>query len=353
MAGMEITITGANLKGVQEVKFGSLTALVKSSETGKVVVACPDFGSVQRVPVSVQTSSGTATGQNFTGAPALVIEKESCIPAGMIPGAFITLKGKNFSKVTQVNFSNTTVASNQFTINDSNGITLKVPANTQSGRIWMVNEYGSSQGVQFDLLTGGDGITTSNIATNVPQLVTSVISDSQFNPSYFYYCMPFRPGSYYSSGFSGGQYIAEKLIKDDRAVVAFKQYSTSSDYQIYYESLEIGGDKWYSYKGYFDTGINGTLKFDYPEIKLMLERNSLNTGYTGSVIIKIKRDFSSLYPGYDLTYVGNVLKTADKDLFDIVAYEVKTGEEIKLCNQKGWVNLDKDFKRILACSNCK
>ena len=126
MAGMKITITGANLKAIQEVKFGSLTAVVTSSEMGKVMVTCPDFGSVQRVPVSVQTSSGTASGKSFTGAPALVIDKEKCIPAGLIPGAFVTLKGKNFSKVTQINFSNTTVASNQFTFNDGNGTHIHI-----------------------------------------------------------------------------------------------------------------------------------------------------------------------------------------------------------------------------------
>ena len=362
MAGMEITITGANLKGVQEVKFGSLTALVTSSETGKVVVACPDFGSVQRVPVSVRTSSGTADGQSFTGAPALVIDKKSCIPAGMIPGSFITLKGRNFNKVTQVNFSNTTVASNQFTFNDGNGITLKIPANTQSGKIWMVNEYGSSQGVQFDLLTAGDGLSTSNIATSVPQLVTNVISDSRFNPSYFYYCMPFREGSLYPSGFVGGQYIEEKRITNDRAVVAFKQFSTSDEemkqynpnytkYQVYYDSLQIGGDNWYrSYKGYNNTGINGTLEFKFPEIKLMLERNILNTGYTGSAIVNIKRFPSGPYPGYDITYVGNMLtpdntNLSNTNLFDIIAYEIKTGERIRLCNQRGFT--------FGPCSGCK
>ena len=300
------------------------------------MVTCPDFESVQPVPVSVRTSSGTADGQSFTGAPALVIDKKSCIPAGMIPNAFITLKGKNFGKVTQVNFSNTTVVSNQFTFNDHNGIiTLKVPAITQSGKIWMVNEYGSSQGVQFDLLTAGDGLNTSNIATSVGNIATGSISD-QCNPSSFFYCIS---GSVQGKVYGFKRYLRKPALIKKPGEPDQDFFPQCTNYDGF--AIEIIADREYEVYNtqyIFDNSASTISVFEY---KLKLERKSQDADdivkviYTGNVIIEKNGQ----------TYMGSMISPNN----DIYAYSIKDGSPLRMCRQPGFF-VD---QKAVSCTDCK
>ena len=363
VSSTELTITGKNLQKAEVIINGqtaTVTSIDAAATSLTVVAPVFSFSTVQPINVVVSTSEGNSNTLIITAAPQAEIA-QTPVPNGLIPGGPLSLTVSNVSGITGIDFMDdnnvvkATIPASNFQTSDPASssailghIMIKVPVGVSAGWIRVNTDYGRGKPRSITKLYGNDAITASNVATNVPPLATGIISDSQFNPSYFFYCMPFQKGSYYSSGFAP-KYVESKPIVADRVVVAFKQNSTSSNYQLYYDSLKMGGDKWYRrFGGYFDTGINGTIEFQSPYIKLLLERNSLNTGYTGSVIIKIYNPYPSKpdYPyGYDFTYVGNVLKTTDKDLFNIVAYEVTTGEVIRLCNQKGFT--------FGPCSDCQ
>jgi len=102
--GSSVTISGTNLAGAARVAFGGVTATVVSDGPGSVVALVP--GGVGSGPVSVTTSSGTATsGQTFTVA-APTIKGFTSAAAGQN----VTITGTNLSGATRVAFNGVTAA---------------------------------------------------------------------------------------------------------------------------------------------------------------------------------------------------------------------------------------------------
>ena len=284
-------------------------------------------------------------------------------PSVMIPGGPLRLTATNLAGATGIDFTDengvaaVTVPAGSFLPTggayslseppDSRYVTVKIPMNVLASYVRINNEHGPgnlqrvSNGYNRTSYIG-DLLTTSNIATNVSAFVTSTISDSKCNPSYFYYCMPVPKGSRYPEEYGPNTpYTPSTPIKDSRIVVAFKQSSVDCK-QVYYDSLRIGKGQWYRvFRGHTNVGPNGAAELQTPPVRLKLERNSLNTGYTGTAILTIETYSTATEPYKQYTYVGSMVKTpaskTGSELFDIRAYEVKTGDEIRLCNQKGYL----------------
>ena len=295
----EVTITGQNLQNVQEVKFGNQIAQVKPGSTnGKVIVSCPDFGSVQTVQITVRTGSGTSNSQSFTGAPPPTIDKGRCVPAGLISGSALTLKGSNFGTMSQVRFTNGSVSRNEFIRIENNEITLKVPAGTQSGLVQLVNEYGAGQGVQFDFVVGGAGLNSSNIATNVGAINTGTISNGCRSAA-FWYC------------YKGVEY-------------AFRRDPSNDDCKAHdlYSIERIGGTDFEVYT-MFEHALDNQFVPKVPlvtEFWLKLQRRANSSSeFTGLVIFK-------LASGRQRQFIGSIVQNGN-----ILLNAVDDHELLKLC----------------------
>ncbi|RYC66902.1 IPT/TIG domain-containing protein [Spirosoma sordidisoli] len=171
--GAEVTITGQYLDAVTEVRFsggGSTPAQILDKNSGSLRVRVPENAVTGTICVNGDAGQ-RCSGNAFTVNLILpTIDKSRCVPTGVIPGSALTLRGTNFGTVSQVRFTSGTVARDQFIRIAADEITLKVPANTQSGLVQLVNENGAGPGVQFDVVAGGDGLNAGNISTGTTNL---------------------------------------------------------------------------------------------------------------------------------------------------------------------------------------
>lgn len=307
LIGTPITIYGSNLANVQELKLGDRTVQVNAgSDNGRVLITCPAFTSVQTVGVTVRTAGGTSNPKDFRGAPAPTIEQNRCTPTAVSPGWTVTLRGTNFNTVSQVRFTNGVVNRDQFLQPIvSNEITLKVPANTQTGNIQLVNEYGTGPGVNFDKDQSATGLNPENITTNVGSLITGSISDNCV-PRAFGYCMNgscliYTVGAAYAEGSD-----CKNCKPTDQSTVC-KQCKECNDRSIYTIESQFGS-QFHVFKPYYQTPQTSLIKF---------ERTSDDKAYTGFVI----------FVKDGVTYMGNILKSDGS----IGLKSVATGADLKLC----------------------
>lgn len=137
--GSTVTITGTNLAGVTEVKFGGINArsfLVTSPSTITAVVDSGASGSI-----SVTNANGTSTLPGFTfldnATPGII----SFSPAVVTQGMTVHINGMGFNNVTGITVGGAAVAS--FTVLSSTLISAVMPVTT-SGNIVITTGTGSA-----------------------------------------------------------------------------------------------------------------------------------------------------------------------------------------------------------------
>lgn len=317
--GSEVTITGNYFDDVTEVKFsngGSSPAWIISKSNNQMRVQVPDNALSGTICLYGPYGNG-CTGSYNVELPVATIDKSRCVPAGLVPGAFITLRGSNFNDVSQVQFANGAVYSSQFYDVKGDEITLKVPAGTSAGDVRIVNQYGTSAGVSFGLLTGGSGLNTGNVSTSTSTLLLSYQSDS-CRPNFFLFCYNGKWVKYY---------IDSNPLSNNPVGACEKGpfYTTetirSSSFNVYTER-------------------NTTVTPAFRQLKLELSTD--RTQFTGFVILVAQNGE---------VFYGNVIKPGQSNAGDIIATSPTSGTIVRLCAFKNEGSTQQISGQ--ACNVCK
>jgi hypothetical protein len=130
-----IEISGANFTGVNEIQFGTVIGSVTEITPHRLIAQVPEKARIG--PLSITNPAGiTATLQIFGIQPVI---NDFSPPAGPI-GAAVTVNGFGFTEATEVRFG-TFQAS--FEVRTSNQIVARVPLNTPTAPITIVNPSAS------------------------------------------------------------------------------------------------------------------------------------------------------------------------------------------------------------------
>jgi photosystem II stability/assembly factor-like uncharacterized protein len=140
--GDKITITGTNLSGTTVISFGGIvaTSFTVISDTSITAV----LGTGGTGEVSVTTPGGTVTLAGFTfNYPASITDFS---PKYGTTGTVVTIKGKNFTGATAVDFGSTPVTS--FTVRGDTSVTAVVAAsNSDYKAITITTPYGKGRSI--------------------------------------------------------------------------------------------------------------------------------------------------------------------------------------------------------------
>jgi hypothetical protein len=130
-----IEISGANFTGVSEIQFGTIIGSVTEVTPHKLIAQIPEKALIG--PLAITNPAGiTGTLQTFGIQPVI---HEFSPPAGPI-GATVTVNGLGFTEATEVRFGTFQAA---FEIRTSNQIVVRVPLNTPTAPITVVNPSAS------------------------------------------------------------------------------------------------------------------------------------------------------------------------------------------------------------------
>ena len=135
--GRSVTITGANLEGAKEVKFGTAEAKSFTVKSGASITAVSPAQSVAgMVEVSVVTAAGKSAAvpaDRFTYAMAPTVSAVKPHEGPMAGDTKVTITGTNLTGVTEVKFGATKVKS--FNVVSATSITTASPAHTAAGTV--------------------------------------------------------------------------------------------------------------------------------------------------------------------------------------------------------------------------
>ena len=135
--GTLVTLSGANLAGVNQVAFGSANATsitVLSASSIRVVV--PTGATTSKIAVSDEAGNAQSAA-TFTVTPRILT-----IPAAVLPGAGVTITGTSLTSASAVRFGG--VAATTFTVDGSTQITATVPTAAVSGKITVTTPGGTA-----------------------------------------------------------------------------------------------------------------------------------------------------------------------------------------------------------------
>jgi len=131
--GTAVTLTGANLKTVSEIDFGSVAASLSSlvyNANGTVTVVSPGH-TAGAVDVKVVTPGGTSTlssADQFTymAAPTVAILSQTAGPLG--GGTLVTITGANLKSITSISFGTVAASLSSLVYNANGSVTIASPA---------------------------------------------------------------------------------------------------------------------------------------------------------------------------------------------------------------------------------
>ena len=130
-----IEISGANFIGTSEIQFGTIIGTVTEITDHTLMAKIPEKAQIG--PLAITNPAGiTGTLQSFGIQPVI---HDFSPPAGPI-GATVTLNGRGFTEVTEVRFGTFQAP---FEIRTSNQIVARVPLNTPTAAITVVNPSAS------------------------------------------------------------------------------------------------------------------------------------------------------------------------------------------------------------------
>ncbi|MGN6647812.1 MAG: choice-of-anchor Q domain-containing protein [Cytophaga sp.] len=146
--GTVLTISGANMSGITQIKFSGSAAVTSgftNNTATSVTVTVPAGTTTGKVTVTTAAGTSAASLQTFTiGIPKPVIASTGLsVTSGPI-GTVLTITGTDFDNITQIKFQGATAVTTGFTNNTSTSVTVTVPAGTTSGKITVTTTGGTS-----------------------------------------------------------------------------------------------------------------------------------------------------------------------------------------------------------------
>lgn len=135
--GALITLSGANLAGVNQVSFGGVSvASITIVSASSVRVTVPPGATTGKIAVGDEAGN-TQSAANFTVTPRILT-----IPAAALPGTGITITGTSVTSASAVRFGG--VAATTFTVDGPTQITAAVPGSALSGKITVTTPGGTA-----------------------------------------------------------------------------------------------------------------------------------------------------------------------------------------------------------------
>jgi hypothetical protein len=137
--GTKVTISGANLSGVTEVRFGAAKAKSFKLGAATTITAVAPAGaagaSVNVVVVTADGESTTSAADTFTYAGAPTVTKVSPDEGPVAGGTEVTISGTGFTDATKVSFGK---AKAKYTVTSTTSITAEAPAQKKAGALDVV-----------------------------------------------------------------------------------------------------------------------------------------------------------------------------------------------------------------------
>jgi hypothetical protein len=137
--GTKVTISGANLAGVTEVRFGAAKAKSFKLGAATTITAVAPAGapgtSVNVVVVTADGESATSAADTFTYAGAPTVTKVSPDEGPAAGGTEVTISGAGFTNATKVSFGK---AKAKYTVTSATSITAEAPAQKKAGALDVV-----------------------------------------------------------------------------------------------------------------------------------------------------------------------------------------------------------------------
>ena len=146
--GTVLTISGANMSGITQIKFSGSAAVTSgftNNTATSVTVTVPTGTITGKATVTTAAGTSVASVQTFTiGIPKPVIASTGLsVTSGPI-GTVLTITGTDFDNITQIKFQGAAAVTTGFTNNTSTSVTVTVPAGTTSGQITVSTAGGTS-----------------------------------------------------------------------------------------------------------------------------------------------------------------------------------------------------------------
>jgi hypothetical protein len=155
--GTSVTVTGANLTGASDVKFGSTSATIKSNTATSIVATSPaGTGTVDVTVTTVGGTSPTSGADQFTYGPTVTSVAPSSGPAA--GGTDVVIIGTGLANVTGVTFGST--AATSFTPVSDTRVVAKSPAGTGTVDITVTTPAGTSPTSAADQFSYAPAITS-------------------------------------------------------------------------------------------------------------------------------------------------------------------------------------------------
>lgn len=144
--GNTITLQGANFTAVSGVSFGTVPATRFTRVSDSVVTAVvPALPVNATYSVSITTVAGTATKANaFTMLPDAPTITSLVLPSPVLAGNTVTVRGSNFTWVTNVTFGGIVLPSTQYTVTSGTSITVIIPTNAPASSVISVTAPGGT-----------------------------------------------------------------------------------------------------------------------------------------------------------------------------------------------------------------
>ncbi|HTQ68510.1 MAG TPA: kelch repeat-containing protein [Solirubrobacteraceae bacterium] len=163
-AGATVTITGKNLTGAAEVKFGATPSpsINVSSSTTMTAVVPPGTGTVD---VTVTTPGGTSsatTADRFTYTPPPTVTKLKPTSGAEAGGTTIAITGTGFTGATAVRFG--AAPATNFTVNSATAITAVSPPGVGTVHVTVSNPTGPSTPSTSDEFTYVPPLTVTGVS---------------------------------------------------------------------------------------------------------------------------------------------------------------------------------------------
>jgi hypothetical protein len=137
--GTKVTISGANLAGVTEVRFGAEKAKSFRLGAATTITAVAPAGaagaSVNVIVVTADGESATSAADTFTYAGAPTVTKVSPDEGPVAGGTEVTISGTGFTDATKVGFGK---AKAKYTVTSATSITAEAPAQKKAGALDVV-----------------------------------------------------------------------------------------------------------------------------------------------------------------------------------------------------------------------
>ncbi|MBS1667039.1 MAG: IPT/TIG domain-containing protein [Bacteroidetes bacterium] len=306
--GTSVTIMGTNFQLVASdntVKFNGVAATVTSATASSLVVAAPAGGTSGAVTVS--TSSGTATGPNFTYLALPVPTITSISPTTGSAGTAVTISGTNFKTTLTDNTVLFNGVAATVTSATTTSIVATAPATGTTGNITVTTSAGTSNGVAFTYTSapdvyvlgqgsGGYGYWKNDVFTALPS--NCLVAQSIFvNGSDIYVAGATSNGAEYWKNGVGVQLPEPSGATNGRAVSIF--VSGTDVYVCGYDTKPAGGSEPLYWK-------NGVL------MPISLSSGNINPGLpaTGGIASSIFVSGTDVYlAGAQFPFTGNAVAT--------------------------------------------